>query len=122
MRSRELLPTIAGCRLLTLALHLNGRAIAADADHGSAEAVPAVHLVPNSLSFWTARDHWTTPYGPAFATVIEKSSNNVPCTGGPFALCAYSGTAPMSWQGAQGGRVRELHLLRNSARKPTSSI
>ena len=96
MKLMRLVPAIAACCLLALALAPNGRAIAADADHGSAAAAPRVHLVPNSLGFWTARDHWTTPYGPAFATVIEKSSNNVPCTGGPFALCAYSGTAPMS--------------------------
>jgi len=96
MKSARLVSVIAGGCLLALALAPNGRAIAAGAHHATGAAAPAMRMVPNSISFWTARDHWTTPYGPAFATVIVKSSNNVPCTGGPFALCAYSGTAPMT--------------------------
>jgi hypothetical protein len=95
MKLFKLAPTIAGCCLMAIAIALGGRAIAAGADHGAAGAAPLVHLVPDSLSFWTQRDHWTTKYGPAFATVVAKTSNNLPCTGGPFALCAYSGAAPL---------------------------
>jgi hypothetical protein len=72
-----------------------GRVSAAGPVAGAQAKAPQVRFVPNSWSFWNERDHWTTPYGPAFATIIVKTTNNVPCTGGPFALCAYSGAAPM---------------------------
>ncbi len=50
-----------------------------------------VHFVPNSLAFWSDSANWTTSYGPAYANVALASSNFVPCRGGPYALCYYSG-------------------------------
>ncbi|MGC2761532.1 MAG: hypothetical protein WA206_09495, partial [Candidatus Binatus sp.] len=35
--------------------------------------------------------NWTTSLGPAYADITLASSNFVPCRGGPFALCYYSG-------------------------------
>jgi len=56
-----------------------------------ASCVGIIHFVPNSLAFWTNPANWTTSYGPAFADITLASSNFVPCRGGPFALCYYSG-------------------------------
>src|SRR5271167_3364692 len=50
-----------------------------------------VHFVPNSHAFWSNPSNWTTPYGPAYADITLASSNFLPCRGGPFALCYYSG-------------------------------
>ena len=50
-----------------------------------------VHFVPNSHTFWSDPTNWTTPFGPAYADITLSSSNFVPCRGGPFALCYYSG-------------------------------
>jgi hypothetical protein len=50
-----------------------------------------VHFVPNSHAFWSNRTNWTTSLGPAYADITLTSSNFVPCRGGPFALCYYSG-------------------------------
>jgi hypothetical protein len=50
-----------------------------------------VHLVPNSHAFWSNQANWTTALGPAYADITLASSNFVPCRGGPFALCYYSG-------------------------------
>lgn len=57
----------------------------------SAPAAPLVHFVPNSHKFWSNPDNWTTTYGPAYANILLASSNFVPCRGGPYALCYYSG-------------------------------
>ncbi|HEY2107579.1 MAG TPA: hypothetical protein VGH29_17395 [Candidatus Binataceae bacterium] len=59
---------------------------------GPAAARPA--FVPNSLAFWDNPKNWTTAYGPAFADISLASSNFLPCRGGPFALCYYSGPSP----------------------------
>ena len=45
-------------------------------------------FVPNDLM--------TTPYGPAYADILLESTNFLPCQGGPFALCYYSGPEPES--------------------------
>ncbi len=58
---------------------------------GSPEAAPYVHFVPNSHAFWSNPENWTTQYGPAYANILLAASNFVPCRGGPFALCYYSG-------------------------------
>jgi hypothetical protein len=62
---------------------------------GSSQADPAsagiVHFVPNSHAFWSNPTNWTTSFGPAYADITLASSNFVPCRGGPFALCYYSG-------------------------------
>src|SRR5271167_4441571 len=50
-----------------------------------------VHFVPNSHAFWSNPVNWTTSFGPAYADITLASSNFVPCRGGPFALCYYSG-------------------------------
>jgi hypothetical protein len=50
-----------------------------------------VHFVPNSHAFWSNPANWTTSFGPAYADITLASSNFVPCRGGPFALCYYSG-------------------------------
>src|SRR5208282_1239567 len=58
------------------------------------ESTPApgiVHFVPNSHAFWSNPSNWTTSFGPAYADITLASSNFVPCRGGPFALCYYSG-------------------------------
>ena len=58
---------------------------------GSPPNTGLVHFVPNSHAFWSNRANWTTPLGPAYADITTASSNFVPCLGGPFALCYYSG-------------------------------
>jgi hypothetical protein len=61
-------------------------------DNGAPQAAPtAVHFVPNSHPFWSDPGNWTTSYGPAYADILLQPSNFVPCRGGPFALCYYSG-------------------------------
>ncbi|MGO9061848.1 MAG: hypothetical protein ACLQU2_31435 [Candidatus Binataceae bacterium] len=55
------------------------------------QAPGIVHFVPDSLAFWSNPANWTTSYGPAFANVSLASTNFLPCRGGPFALCYYSG-------------------------------
>jgi hypothetical protein len=57
------MPAIAGCLVFALVFELDGRAIATSADQAPAEAAPT-QFVPNSLDYWSARDHWTTKYGP----------------------------------------------------------
>src|ERR1039458_6090786 len=64
--------------------------------NGSGGSQPAttpgiVHFVPNSHAFWSDPSNWTTSFGPAYADITLTSSNFVPCRGGPFALCYYSG-------------------------------
>ncbi|HEX9667690.1 MAG TPA: hypothetical protein VGA95_14180 [Thermodesulfobacteriota bacterium] len=43
-------------------------------------------FIPNDLR--------TTPFGPAFADIVLVPSNFLPCKGGTFALCYYSGPEP----------------------------
>jgi hypothetical protein len=62
--------------------------------NGSGSQAPGtgiVHFVPNSLPFWSNPANWTTSYGPAYADITLAGSNFLPCRGGPFALCYYSG-------------------------------
>jgi len=54
-------------------------------------AAAFVHFVPNSHAFWSNPKNWTTPNGPAYANILLESSNFLPCRGGPYALCYYSG-------------------------------
>ncbi|HEX4210713.1 MAG TPA: hypothetical protein VHY56_09985 [Candidatus Binataceae bacterium] len=58
---------------------------------GSPAPAPFVHFVPNSHAFWSNRNNWTTAYGPAYANIVVEGDNFVPCRGGPYALCYYSG-------------------------------
>jgi hypothetical protein len=50
-----------------------------------------VHFDPNSHAFWSDPANWTTVFGPAYADITLTSTNFVPCRGGPYALCYYSG-------------------------------
>jgi hypothetical protein len=50
-----------------------------------------IHFVPNSHPFWSDPANWTTTFGPAYANILLTGSNFLPCRGGPFALCYYSG-------------------------------
>lgn len=52
-----------------------------------------VHFVPNTFRFWDAPRFATTEDPPkaAYADVIVAPSNFLPCQGGPYALCYYSG-------------------------------
>jgi len=47
---------------------------------------------------------WTTQYGPAFANIVLQGENFLPCKGGPFALCYYSGPEPLSCNPTENGR------------------
>jgi len=58
---------------------------------GGSSTPGIVHFVPNSHAFWSNPSNWTTSFGPAYADITLASSNFVPCRGGPFALCYYSG-------------------------------
>lgn len=58
---------------------------------GGSQPPGIVHFVPNSHAFWSDPANWTTSYGPAYADITLAPSNFVPCRGGPFALCYYSG-------------------------------
>ncbi|MBV8773721.1 MAG: hypothetical protein JO166_15550 [Deltaproteobacteria bacterium] len=67
-------------------------AVGCGGDTSTPQAVPTVvHFVPNSHVFWSNPQNWTTSYGPAYANILLQQSNFVPCRGGPFALCYYSG-------------------------------
>jgi len=76
-----------------------------------------VHFVPNSFAFWDDPRRATTLLPPvcttescaplpctgpdcvpvpAYANVLLKPANFLPCEGGPFALCYYSGPEPTS--------------------------
>jgi hypothetical protein len=52
-----------------------------------------VHFVPNTFAFWDDPRFATTldPPKAAYADVLLAPSNFLPCQGGPFALCYYSG-------------------------------
>ncbi len=58
---------------------------------GGTQTKGIVHFVPNSHSFWAKEKNWTTSFGPAYADILLTGSNFVPCRGGPYALCYYSG-------------------------------
>jgi len=63
-----------------------------DSSHSPSSHAPAfVHFVPNSHAFWSDPANWTTCFGPAYANILLASTNFVPCRGGPYALCYYSG-------------------------------
>jgi hypothetical protein len=61
--------------------------------NGSGGSAPSgfIHFDPNSHAFWSKQKNWTTSYGPAYADITTASTNFVPCRGGPYALCYYSG-------------------------------
>src|SRR5260221_2888257 len=75
--------------VLLLLLVVLGAGCNGDSSHSPAPGF--VHFVPNSHAFWSNPANWTTTFGPAYADITLASSNFVPCRGGPFALCYYSG-------------------------------
>ena len=75
-------------QLLTMALLL--LAAGCNGNNGSS-STGFTHFVPNSHAFWSNPKNWTTSYGPAYADITLTASNFVPCRGGPYALCYYSG-------------------------------
>ncbi len=82
-------------RRLKSAVHLFtlGMLLAASCNGGGSQppGPGIVHFVPNSLAFWSDPANWTTSFGPAYADITLAASNFLPCRGGPFALCYYSG-------------------------------
>jgi hypothetical protein len=54
---------------------------------------------------------WTTPDGPQYANIIIESTNFLPCRGGPFALCYYSGPAPFPCTIDEDGRFATCKCL-----------
>lgn len=55
-----------------------------------------IFFVPSSYAGFSfvPNDLMTTPFGPAWADIVLQPSNFLPCEGGPFALCYYSGPEP----------------------------
>ncbi len=59
--------------------------------------VPFFFITPSYAGFnFVPNNLMTTPYGPAYADILLEPTNFVPCEGGPYALCYYSGPEPES--------------------------
>jgi hypothetical protein len=58
---------------------------------GTSSSAGFTHFDPNSHAFWSKQANWTTDLGPAYADITLAGSNFLPCRGGPYALCYYSG-------------------------------
>jgi hypothetical protein len=80
----------AGLIILALAILLAG-CNGGSSSSSSTTSAGIVHFVPNSHAFWSNPDNWTTAFGPAYADITTASTNFLPCRGGPYALCYYSG-------------------------------
>ena len=80
-----------------------------------------VHFVPNSHAFWSNQKNWTTTFGPAYADITLAPTNFVPCRGGPYALCYYSGpSGPAQDLGCtltKDGKYANCQCLRHSIRR-----
>src|SRR4030095_11036052 len=94
-------------RVATLLLGLVLFAAACSDGHSGGSSNQAVPLVPNNLAFWDNPSNWPTSYGPAFADVSIASDNFIPCVGGPYALCYYSGPDPLPCTPTDDGRFAE---------------
>ncbi len=84
------------CAGLFIALLL---AVAGCNGSGSSGAIPGpvpTAFVPNTFKFWNNPKNFTTSFGPAYADISLASTNFLPCRGGPYALCYYSGPDPDS--------------------------
>jgi len=66
-----------------------------------------VAFVPNTFTFWDNPANWTTSFGPAYANILLANTNFLPCLGGPFALCYYSGPAPLTCTLSADGRFAD---------------
>ena len=53
----------------------------------------------------------TTIFGPSYADVVVKPSNFLPCRGGPYALCYYSGPDPLPCEPGPGGMVANCQCV-----------
>jgi hypothetical protein len=54
---------------------------------------------------------WPTAYGPSYANVLTGATNFLPCKGGPFALCYYSGPEPLGCRLSADGRTANCECL-----------
>src|SRR5262249_54344533 len=54
---------------------------------------------------------WPTPLRPQYANIITEPTNFLPCRGGPFALCYYSGLAPLPCTVDDDGRFATCDCL-----------
>src|SRR5262245_44930565 len=94
-----------GMRVATVLLGLVLFAAACSDNNNSGGASDSVTpLLPDNFSFWDNPDNWPTSYGPAFADVSTEQTQFLPCVGGPYALCYYSGPDPMPCTPTQDGR------------------
>ncbi|HEX9944122.1 MAG TPA: hypothetical protein VGG03_19085 [Thermoanaerobaculia bacterium] len=76
--------------VLAVSLLISSAVFAAEPSLRAADSLRCKELpfVPNVF--------WTTAYGPARADVVTAKANMLPCSGGAYALCYYSGPAPMT--------------------------
>ena len=115
--TRGLRPTWAG--VLAAAIAAGSLALPCRAVHASNEAssVPgpfhSQRGTPNLLHdvLKDPEKFWPTPYGPTYANVLTDSDNFLPCQGGPFALCYYSGPEPLGCELSADGRIANCNCL-----------
>jgi hypothetical protein len=82
---------LLGSAIRLVALALIAAGCNGNGSYQPTQAPGIVHFVPNSHAFWSDPANWTTDYGPAYANILLTGSNFLPCRGGPFSLCYYSG-------------------------------
>jgi hypothetical protein len=107
-RARVLAATIAVSLLM-----LPARIVQARSDtpkipgplHSQRSAPNLLHDAPDPQKFWP------TPFGPPYANIITEPTNFLPCRGGPFALCYYSGPAPLPCTVDADGRFATCECL-----------
>ncbi|HJZ96750.1 MAG TPA: hypothetical protein VKE70_09580 [Candidatus Solibacter sp.] len=68
-------------------------------------------FVPNRFSFWNNPAHFPTTFGPAYANITTTSTNFLPCRGGPYALCYYSGPTPETCTIAKDNRFADCECF-----------
>jgi hypothetical protein len=112
--------TIGRLRGLAVLVLIFAFAAGCNGNGGGSQSPGIVHFVPNSHAFWSDPDNWTTSFGPAYANVVVTSTNFLPCRGGPYALCYYSGPSSgsenLSCTLTAGRTLRELQMLRDTLR------
>ncbi len=78
-------------------ISFSGPSVSAAGSRADSKRQP--HFLPNSFQFWDKTRNFPTlgqttdPFGegPAYADITLEPENFLPCRGGPFALCFYSG-------------------------------
>ena len=68
-------------------------------------------FVPNTFKFWNNPKNFTTSYGPAYADINLGSTNFLPCRGGPYALCYYSGPSPDACTFTKNGKFADCQCF-----------